>query len=280
MQKKFSWKSYISFGLFFFFFIILVSGIILYITPPGRIANWTDWQLFGLTKSQWQTMHTNFSFLFAILSILHLFVYNWKIFWSYLKTKTKSGLRRKWEFILAISTTAIVFTGVVFFLPPFSTVMNIGENFKESWEEEYEAPPVPHAEEFTIAQLSADILKIPEQMILFKLDSLGIVVDTVDQSLKELSGQVDLSPQQIYNVLTVSSKYGRGGRMQGGGGMGRKSLKTIAEENNIPVEEVLNLLEQEGIIAAEEDVIRDLADNYNISPSEILSILNLESGFH
>lgn len=81
MKKKFSWKSFISFGLFFYFFVIFFSGIILYIAPPGRIANWTNWELIGLTKSQWQTMHTNFSYLFAILSIFHLFTANsaWKL---------------------------------------------------------------------------------------------------------------------------------------------------------------------------------------------------------
>jgi len=273
MQKKFSWKSFISFGLFFFFFIIFFSGVILFIAPPGRIANWTDWQLIGLTKSQWQTMHTNFSYSFAILSILHLFTINWKVFWSYVKSKARSGLNRKREFYLSLLLTVVFFFGAIYLLPPFSSVMNLGDRFKQSWEEEYESPPIPHTEEFTIAHLSAEILKVPEENILTKLNELGIEVESVEQSLKELALQVDLSPREIFNVLSPSSQ-GQGGRMQQGRGLGRKSLKIIAEENDIPIKEILLLLEQEGIEATEEDVMRDLADRYNMSPSAILKILN------
>jgi hypothetical protein len=279
MKKKFSWRSFISFGLFFYFLIILFSGVILYIAPPGRIANWTDWQLIGLTKSQWQTMHTNFSYLFAILSILHLFTINWKTFWSYIKSKARTGLNRKREFYLATFITVIIFLGIVFLLPPFSSVMALGENFKEGWETENETPPTPHAEEFTIAHLASEILKVEEKDILDKLEKLGIKVESNEQTLKELAGQVDLSPQQIYNELSPSSDN-VGGRIQPGSGLGRKSLQQVASENEIPLDEILTLLNQEGIEATGDDVMKDLAGKYNLNPSEILSILNIGTVNH
>ena len=279
MNKTFSWKSFVSFGLFYFFLVILFSGVILYITPPGKIANWTNWQLIGLSKSQWQTMHTNFSYLFAILSIFHLFTLNWKTFWSYVNSRVRKGLNRKTELILATLLTLIVFLGAVYRLPPFSSVMDLGENFKESWEEEYSAPPVPHAEEFTIAQLSTDILKIPEETILAKLEKLGIEVLNNEQTIKELALQTELSPQEIYSDLAPST-HSAGGRIQPGNGIGRKSLQQIADENDIPLEEMLELLNKEGIDARGDDVMRDLADLYGRSPSDILSILNEGSESH
>ena len=273
MKKKFNWRSFISFGLFYYFLFLLFSGVILYISPPGRIANWTNWQLIGLTKSQWQTMHTNFAYLFAILSILHLFTINWKTFWSYIKSKMKSGLNRKMEFILASLLTVFIFLGVVYGLPPFSSVMDIGEHLKEGWEKTNEAPPVPHAEEFTIAQLSEEILKISETTIISKLTKLGIEVENSEQNLKELALQVALSPQELYNTLTGKS-HNAGEKILPGGGLGRKSLQQIADENNLLLDDLLIRLENEGIKASGEDLIRDLADRYNLIPSEILTVLN------
>lgn len=273
MKKKFRWRSFISFGLLYFFLVLLFSGVILYITPPGRIANWTDWQLFGLTKSQWQTMHTNFSYLFAILSIFHLFTINWKTFWSYIRSKVRTGLNHKVEFILATLLTVIFFLGVIYGLPPFSSVMDIGENLKNGWEVEYKAPPVPHAEEYTIAQLSGDILGVDEDKILATLTKLGIEVENSNQNLKDLANQVELSPQEVYSELARLSHSG-GGRIQPGGGIGRKSLQQISEENSIPLDELLLRLENAGINASGDEIIRELADLYSMHPSEILSVLN------
>lgn len=277
MKKKFRWRSFISFGLLYFFLVLLFSGVILYITPPGRIANWTDWQLFGLTKSQWQTMHTNFSYLFAILSIFHLFTINWKTFWSYVRSRVRAGFNHKVEFILATLLTVIFFLGVIYGLPPFSSVMDIGENLKNGWEVEYKAPPVPHAEEFTIAQLSGDILGVDEDKILATLTKLGIEVESSNQNLKDLANQIELSPQEVYSELARLS-HSRGGRIQPGGGIGRKSLQQISEENSLPLEELLLRLENAGITASGDEIIRDLADLYGMHPSEILSVLNGDEG--
>lgn len=41
-----------SFIITFAFVVIAISGVILYIVPPGRVANWTNWQLLGLGKEQ------------------------------------------------------------------------------------------------------------------------------------------------------------------------------------------------------------------------------------
>ena len=219
-------------------------------------------------------MHTNFAYLFAILSILHLFTINWKTFWSYIKSKMRSGLNRKTELIFASLLTLIVFLGIIYGLPPFSSVMDIGENLKEGWEEEYTAPPVPHAEEFTIVELSEDILKVPEAIIFTRLAELGIEVDSNNQNLKELAMQVALSPQDIYSELSSLPNSGGNGKQQGGG-MGRKSLQQIADENSIRLEDILLRLENAGIHASEEDVIRDLANSYNLHPSEIMTIVNV-----
>ena len=103
MKKSFSWRVFISFGLFIAVLMMLVSGVILYISPPGRVANWTDWRMIGLTKRGWQNQHVIFGFAFLILSLFHLFFINWKAFLSYLKSKTNEGLKSPGELLTIIS---------------------------------------------------------------------------------------------------------------------------------------------------------------------------------
>jgi len=111
MKKSFSWRVFISFGLFIALLMMLVSGVILYISPPGRVANWTDWRMIGLTKRGWQNQHIIFGFSFLILSLFHLFFINWKAFLSYLKSKTSEGLKSPGELLTIIMLSFLFVIG-------------------------------------------------------------------------------------------------------------------------------------------------------------------------
>jgi hypothetical protein len=54
------------------FIAMLITSIILYIVPQGRIAYWADWRLLGLTKEQWGDIHINMGLL---LITVHLSSY-------------------------------------------------------------------------------------------------------------------------------------------------------------------------------------------------------------
>ena len=64
------------------FILMLLTSIILYIVPQGRIAYWSDWRLFGLSKTDWGNLHINLGFLFLIAIGLHVY-YNWKPLMAY-----------------------------------------------------------------------------------------------------------------------------------------------------------------------------------------------------
>ena len=59
------------------FIVMLLTSIILYIVPQGRIAYWADWRLWGLTKEQWGNIHINTGILFLTALGFHIY-YNWK----------------------------------------------------------------------------------------------------------------------------------------------------------------------------------------------------------
>ena len=46
-QSRFNWRGFFSLLLFGSFSLLAFSGIILYVTPKGRVANWTGWTLLA-----------------------------------------------------------------------------------------------------------------------------------------------------------------------------------------------------------------------------------------
>lgn len=270
MKNKFSWRAFISFGLTYSFIIILISGSILYIAPPGRYAHWVNWQIIGLTKEGWQALHTIFSYTFVILSVFHLFTVNWKTFISYLKSKTQNGINKKKEFIFSTSVFAIFFLGVLFAVPPFQSVMDLSEYFTESWEKTEEQPPVPHAELLTLAELSEQLKNMNLDEIISSLNKHQIKFDNSDtQTLSEIAEANQTTPLVIYQKITQKA----GNQLQGSG-IGRKSLETVATEQGKDINEVLNLLEQNGIKAQKDQTLKEIGENNNVIPRDIFDLIN------
>ena len=65
MKRPFRTRAFISLVLTFSALVMLVSGLVLYVMPEGRIAYWNDWRLLALDKEQWGAIHTLTSLLFG-----------------------------------------------------------------------------------------------------------------------------------------------------------------------------------------------------------------------
>lgn len=276
-NKRFNWKSFISFGLFISFFIIVSSGLVLYIAPPGRVAKWVNWQLLGLSKEMWQSLHTSFTYTFLVLSIFHIFSINWKVFLSYLKKKAAgAGLNRKKELTVSVVLVAVVFFGTLFSIPPFKTVMDIGEYFTESWEKKEEQAPMPHTEALSIKELSEKVVKLSPGEILEKLKKNGIRVSGVEQTLKEIGEANKLSPFEIYNIISKNAerkKVTADSLLKRGSGLGRKTLSEVAGVLERHVSTLIEQLKKAGIQAEEDEKIKDIARKAGITPFELVELL-------
>ena len=132
MNRSFNWRSFTSFGLFLSFLMILVSGVILYIFP-GRAPGFV-WELCGLSKPAWQNQHIIFGFAFSILSLCHLFFINWKAFFSYLKSKAKTGLQSPGELLVILVLSLFFGFGTYFKVQPFSGILDLGRSISNSWD--------------------------------------------------------------------------------------------------------------------------------------------------
>jgi len=272
-EKKFKWKGFFSFFALFVIIILFLTGIVLYFKPPGRIANWTHWTFLGLLKEQWQAIHTIFSITFVIISGFHLY-YNWKVLMSYFKKKLQNGIHLKRELLLSSVLTILILVFTLVEIPPFSTIMIWGEDLSNSWSSEQSEPPIPHAEDFTLEELAESENTTIDNLI-NKLKSAGIEPKNDQEIVSELAKRYDLTPKQLFDKLEFrSDRKGsqRGGRGFGGG-FGRKTVSQLCKEANIPVETGLERLKQKNINAKQNDNLRNLADDYSITPIEIANII-------
>ncbi|NTW69322.1 MAG: DUF4405 domain-containing protein [Chlorobiaceae bacterium] len=132
-KDSFSWRKFTSFGLFLSFLMILLSGVILYIFPGSRGSGFV-WEMGGLTKPAWQHQHIIFGFAFSLFSLCHLFLINWKAFFSYLKTKTASGVKRPTEMAIIALLSLFTVVGTLFGIQPFSGIIELGKGISKSWD--------------------------------------------------------------------------------------------------------------------------------------------------
>lgn len=275
MGKRFFWKSFVSFSLVWSFLIILISGIVLYIAPPGRVSNWTNWMLFGFSKAGWQAIHTIFSLTFVFLSVFHLIVFNWKVLWFYFVSKTSKGINKQKELLVSTVLIIVVFLGTYFNTQPFKAVIDFGEWTTESWEIKEEQAPIPHAELLTIRELSEKYVKMSADSILLLIKQKGLIADSTGQTISKISELNNLTPAKLYSIIIPANKNSaiettHIPQMQG---LGRKTIREIANERGIDVNDLTEVLRKNNIKANPDDKIKAVAESAGKTPIEILEII-------
>ena len=270
-KKKFSWRGWTTFVVTISFIVDTISGVILYIAPPGRIAHWTNWTVWGLDKEEWGAIHTIFGYVLLIIVGIHLY-YNWKIFWNFIWSKVRKALNLKWELITATVLCLFLFLGTLWNIPPFSSTMDLGEHFKQSWEEAKVEIPIAHAELLSLQEF-AEKIKVPVDQILHALKSRGYKVKNVQQILGDVAKENRTSLDKLYEVIKSEGvKPAVPGTIEGTG-MGRKTLNAICSEKGLSLDDVLARLKQKGIKANPNDKLKDVASKLGKTPMEIFTII-------
>lgn len=269
-KKQFHWRSFITFYIIISFLIMSISGLILYFAPPGRVAYWTEWKFIALTKTNWQAIHTIFTFIFVAATVFHIY-FNWKVITSYIKSKINESMKRKRELVYSSTFGLLIMIFTITNVPPFSTVMDFGDDLSNSWATQETEPPVPHAELLTVSEF-ADIIKKPPGFIVKKLNENNIKVPNSSITIKELAANYNITPKRLYEIIQDKNTYGSLSSLLGSG-LGRKSLSDVSKQFNIPIQDVLLRLKSKGIAASFENNIRDLALKHNISPVEVFKMI-------
>ncbi len=192
-------KKTISLTLAFSFLIMSITGLMLYIVPKGKIAYWADWQIFGLTKTQYGDIHITSMILFLVVTIWHIY-YNWKPLMSYLKNSAKEITLFKKELLIALGLNTLFVVGTLVGMQPFQGVLDVNENIKSYWEQEYGSPPFGHAEEASLKSFSRRVgINLEEAMAQLKANN--IIVEAPSQTLLEIAKRNHISPKVLYDII-------------------------------------------------------------------------------
>jgi hypothetical protein len=255
------------------FVLMLVTSIILFITPQGRIANWADWRLWGLTKTNWGNIHINLGLLFLIALSVHIY-YNWKPLISYLKNKAKQIKLFTPEFNLAFVITIVFIFGAYFLVPPFGWVMSLNEHFKDAGAEKYGEPPYGHAE-LSSLQTFTKKMKLDLAKSMELLDKAGYAVEDGNITLATIGRQYHIPPQLVYETIksaqiTTAKKSDNINLPESPiPGTGNLTLADFCTQHKLNMKLVVRELKKQGIEAAEDLTLKKIAANNETSPTDI-----------
>lgn len=249
--------------------VMTFTGVILFITPPGRVANWANWELFGLSKEQYGSIHSTFMVLFLIATILHVY-YNWTPMTSYMKNKAKEMIVFTKDMMVSIVLFLLFLFGTIYEISPFSTFLNFGGEIKDSWEKEYGTAPYSHAELSSLKSFSSKLgFDLKEASKILRNNKL---IFQEEQSLAQIAKVNSVSPKFIFDLLKVNFEK-NGNKIIPLTGLGKKSVEDVASTIGISTNEFIQKLKALGITASADDKFKSVSEEYDLSPMDIMEKL-------
>ena len=138
----FNYKGFTSLVLMIAFLVMSLSGILLYAGPHGPAPGWT---FLGFGKGVWKDLHMTSATLFLIAAVFHL-IWNWSMFWGYIKKKAEASLNLKLEMLVALIVGVALVAGTACKVPPLSTIVEMKRTLGGLWGGGEARPPAGHGQ--------------------------------------------------------------------------------------------------------------------------------------
>jgi hypothetical protein len=264
------------------FLIMTVTGIILYFAPHGRVAYWIIWKFIGLTKTDWGNIHIISSIVFAIAGAFHIY-FNWKAIMNYFSGKIAATLKYRKELAVTTVLSVFIIVGSIYLLPPFNYVIDFSEYLKSVWvkSREYE-PPFGHAEEVSLKifskKMDINISKAEKE-----LKAKGIIVNSVDEKLKDIAVNNNITPMDLYVLIKKYEKKIAAENVIftpelvdvkfAGTGIGQKALSWLIEDTGVNPDLAKQRLLKNNVQASDDETLKQIASRYEVEPIEVLKII-------
>ena len=254
------------------FVLLMVTSIILYIVPSGRVAYWAGYRLWSLSKEDWGSAHINLGFLLLIAILLHVY-YNWKPMISYMKNKSKRLRIFTPDFNISLAVTLMVFFGTLAGIPPMSSNINLSNAITDNANLYYGEPPYGHAELSPLADF-ADKVKVDLDESLAKLKAAGIKVESPAQTMEEIAHANGISPQQIYTAMRLDNVSSAGEMPEEApGGTGNRTLAQICEMYQLNPDIIVQGLAEQDITAEPGQAMKEIAAANSIDPHAVYAAI-------
>jgi len=261
-------RRFISLCIGFSFLMMSYSGIILFLSPKGRVANWTNWEILGLDKTQYAHLHVNFMVLFLVGMLFHIYL-NWAPLMNYLKNQTKAFSLLTKEFLFAFGLNLLFAVGTLYYWVPFEQFLDFQDNIKASWEQKVKKAPYSHAELSTIEEF-AEETGIKTSDIISKLNAHKFSGVSLSNTIGDIAKKNNKSPAQIFDIINEKPQNGM---VKQGRGYGKLSLKEASIEEGFDLKNALKRIQEKGFNATEDSTLREISGSLHVKPIELLESL-------
>lgn len=253
--------------------LVLLTSVVLYIEPPGRVAYWAGWRLLGLSKEQWGAVHINIGVLFLAALGLHVW-YNWTPLVSYLKDKARNFRLFTREFTWAAGITLAFVLGTLLGLPPLSWIPEGNIWFQDRAARIYGEPPYGHAELSTLKTF-ASRLNLDLDAALERLRRAGVTVAGPEETLQAVALRQGVTPQALYRIMQPETPPGAARALPAAPppGTGSRSLADVCQEYGLNIKEAGQRLADAGMASRPDQSLKEIATAAGKAPDEVWTIL-------
>ncbi len=160
-------RKMVTFSMLFSFIILIMTSIILYICPEGRVAYWANWTILGLSKTQWGDLHITGGVLFLITGLWHLLL-NSKVILFHIKKSILKHSASPVPILIALVVNIFFFAGTLYAIQPLKQILVWKDDIKKIQVEKYGNPPYGHAEQSTLETFCV-FLRLDTDMVIKNL---------------------------------------------------------------------------------------------------------------
>lgn len=254
------------------FLCTLVTSTILFICPQGRVAYWSDWRLWGLSKEQWGDLHITLGALFLVALGLHVY-YNWNPLVSYLKDRARNLKVLTPSFTAALILCLITLLGTLAQIPPFSSLLLLADGFKDAAARTYGEPPYGHAELSSLRTFAKKV-ELDLEPALARLAAAGVQVNGPEDTVLQVAQASRLSPQQVYQAMQpAKSARAAGLPASPPAGTGSRTLADLCAEYGMNLPDTIRALAGQGLKAEAGRTVKELAADNGMGPMDFYEAL-------
>ncbi len=197
--KRFQPRVFTALSLFATGLILAFTGIICYLKPPSRIAEWINWRFLGLEKHFWEALHTVFALLFVITALTHI-IYNRRALRAYMRLRMEQG-RQYWrELTAAFGITAALILITLLNIFPTATIMDLGDRLSEGWGKNHQAPAIARMEKFPLVTYCR-LMELDLPTAMRQLVEAGFEGVSPDAPVRDIAHANGVAPIEIGRIL-------------------------------------------------------------------------------
>ena len=153
-------KKIVTMVLFFSLFFMLLTALVMFIVPPGRVASRANWNFLGLSRQAWEAAHLAMGLLFLAAGAGHVLLHLDELL-DHLRDEDGVVVVFTKPFLIGLLLTVGVFAASLAGLPPAGQLVALSGLLKERAAETYGEPPYSQAERSTLADFARRMVQTP-----------------------------------------------------------------------------------------------------------------------